>query len=362
MKLIVQIPCYNETATLPAVLSDLPVEIPGVDNIETLVIDDGSTDGTAELATALGADYVIRHCGNKGLAITFQTGIDACLRLGADIIVNTDGDHQYPGAAIPQLIAPILERKADIVVGDRQVGHIDHFSGQKKILQKVGSWVVRLASDTDVPDAPSGFRAYSREAALRLYVTSDFSYTVENLIQAGKRRLTIAHVPVQTNPQMRPPRLYKGNWNFVKQQAGTITRTFTYYEPLRSFSYLAAPFFLVGLALLGRFFYVYLLGNAYQRLLQSVTIGASLLVIGFLIFVVGLLADAVANHRRLTEEVLYRVRDMEDDQRIADLTRRVEALEGELGVMHDGKEMRSLSDEVDGAGETGRTPVGSARF
>ncbi len=346
MKLIIQIPCYNETATLPAVLSDLPTQIPGVDTIETLVIDDGSTDGTAELAIALGVDHVIRHRGNKGLAIAFQTGIDACLRLGADIIVNTDGDHQYPGSAIPQLIAPILAGQADIVVADRQVDQIEHFSGQKKVLQKVGSWVVRLASGTDVPDAPSGFRAYSREAALRLYVTSDFSYTVENLIQAGRRRLAIAHVPIRTNPETRPPRLHKGNWNFVKQQAGTIARTFTYYEPLRSFTYLAAPFFLAGLILLGRFFFVYLFGNAYQRLLQSVTIGASLLVIGFLIFVVGLLADAVANHRRLTEEVLYRVRDRGEDERLADLARRLEALEADMRLLRDGKASPSRSGGI----------------
>lgn len=337
MKLIIQIPCFNETATLAAVVRDLPAEIPGVDTIETLVVDDGSTDGTADLATALGVDHVIRHRGNKGLAAAFQTGIDACLNLGADIIVNTDGDHQYPGMAIPELIAPILNGQADIVIGDRQVDQIDHFSSQKKVLQKIGSWVVRLASDTDVPDAPSGFRAYSREAALRLYVTSDFSYTVENLIQAGKRRLTIAHIPIRTNPQTRPPRLHKGNWNFVKQQASTIVRTFTYYEPLRTYSYLAAPFFLAGLVLLGRFFYVYLFGNAYGRLLQSVTIGASLLVIGFLIFVVGLLADAVANHRRLTEEVLYRIRDLESDRRIDELTQRLEALERELMLTRNGK-------------------------
>lgn len=340
MKLIIQIPCFNETATLASVLSDLPAQIPGIDIIETLVIDDGSTDGTAGLATALGVDHVIRHRGNKGLAIAFQTGIDACLRLGADIIVNTDGDHQYPGTAIPQLVAPILENRADIVIGDRQVDQIDHFSGQKKVLQKLGSWVVRLASDTDVPDAPSGFRAYSREAALRLYVTSDFSYTVENLIQAGKRRLTLAHIPIRTNPQTRPPRLHTGNWSFVKQQASTIARTFTYYEPLRSFSYLAAPFFLVGFALLARFFYVYLFGSAYGRLLQSVTIGASLLVIGFLIFIVGLLADAVANHRRLTEEVLYRIRDLEDDEGVEDLARRLEALERELMLMRNGRPER----------------------
>jgi glycosyltransferase involved in cell wall biosynthesis len=340
MKLIIQIPCLNESATLASVVRDLPAHIPGIDTIETLVIDDGSTDGTAKLAAALGVDHVIRHRGHKGLAIGFQTGIDACLRLGADIIVNTDGDHQYPGAAIPDLIAPILDGRADIVIGDRQVDQIEHFSGQKKLLQKAGSWVVRLASDTDVPDAPSGFRAYSREAALRLYVTGDFSYTVENLIQAGKRRLTIAHIPIRINAETRPPRLHKGNWNFVKQQAGTIVRTFTYYEPLRTFSYLAAPFFLAGGVLLGRFFYVYLFGYAYQRLLQSVTIGTALLIIGFLIFVVGLLADAVANHRRLTEEVLYRVRLMEDDPRIDHLTQRLAALERHLMLVHDGDKER----------------------
>lgn len=340
MKLIIQIPCLNETATLPAVLQDLPAHIPGVDTIETLVIDDGSTDGTAELATALGVDHVVRHRGHKGLAMAFQTGIDTCLKLGADVIVNTDGDHQYPGSAIPRLLAPILDNDADIVIGDRQVEQIEHFSGQKKLLQKVGSWVVRVASDTDVPDAPSGFRAYSREAALRLYVTSDFSYTAENLIQAGKRRLTITHVPIETNPETRPPRLHKGNWSFVKQQASTIVRTFTYFEPLRSFSYLAAPFFLVGLALLGRFFFVYLFGDAYQRLLQSVTIGAALLVIGFLIFIVGLLADAVANHRRLTEELLYRVRSMDSDERIENLTQRLEAVEHELTLARNGNKDR----------------------
>jgi glycosyltransferase involved in cell wall biosynthesis len=342
MKLIIQIPCLDETDTLPAVLADLPAHIPGITAIETLVVDDGSTDGTAELATALGVDHVVRHAGNKGLAVAFQTGIDACLRLGADIIVNTDGDHQYPGAAIPDLIAPILAGEADIVIGDRQVDQIDHFSGRKKLLQKLGSWVVRQASDTDVPDAPSGFRAYSREAALRLYVTSDFSYTVEHVIQAGRRRLTVAHVPIATNPQTRPPRLYHGSWSFVKQQAGTIARTFTYYQPLRSFTYLAAPFLLAGLLLLGRFLLVYLFGNAYQRLLQSVTIGAALLIIGFLIFVVGLLADAVANHRRLTEEVLYRARRLDSErQALDDLRQRVSALEEAMPARRDGSADRT---------------------
>lgn len=346
MKLIVQIPCYNESATLARVLEDLPREIPGIDTVETLVIDDGSTDGTAELARRLGVDHVICHRSNKGLAAAFQTGIDACLRLGADIIVNTDGDHQYPGDAIPDLVAPILRGEADIVIGDRQVDQVAHFSTQKKLLLRLGSWVVRLASDTDVPDAPSGFRAYSREAALRLYVTSEFSYTVEHLIQAGKRRLTIAHIPIRTNPQTRPPRLHRGNWNFVKRQAGTIVRTFTYYEPLRTFSYLAAPFFLAGLILLGRFFWLYFTGNAMGRLLQSVTIGASLLVIGFLIFVFGLLADAVANHRRLTEEVLYRLRSLEVDDPLGKLEARVRALEQELKRAHNGQMADGEQNEI----------------
>ena len=242
MKLIVQIPALNEAETIAEVVSHIPRQIPGIDVVEVLLIDDGSTDDTVAIARAAGVDYVISHTARRGLAYAYQTGIDNCLRLGADIIVNTDADHQYPGSEIPRLVAPILAKQADMVVGDRQVQQLDHFSPLKKFLQYVGSGVVRWASGTDVPDTVSGFRALSREAALRTFVTSDFSYTIEVLIQAGKRKLAIHHVPIKTNLVTRESRLFTGNWNFIKRQAATIARTYATYEPLKSFSYLAIPF------------------------------------------------------------------------------------------------------------------------
>ncbi len=309
MKLIIQIPAYNEQDTLPGVLADLPAAIKGIDLIETLVIDDGSTDDTAAIAEQCGADYVVRHRGNKGLAAAFQTGLDACLRLGADIVVNTDGDGQYPGAAIPQLIAPILAGQADIVIGDRQIQSIVHFSARKRLLQRLGSWVVGLASGISIPDAPSGFRAYSREAALRLFVTSDFSYTLENLIQAGKRRLTIAHVPIHTNETPRKSKLHQGDWDFVKKQAATIVRSYASYEPLKTFFYLAVPFLLFGLLLIGRIGVLYLSGQVTRGSnVQSLIVGVASLIIGFLIVLFGILADRVGDNRRLLEEILYHVR------------------------------------------------------
>src|SRR5262249_17278232 len=258
MKLIVQIPVLNEADTIAEVIRDIPRQIPGVDSVEVRIVADGCTDDTVAIAWASGADHVVRHAGRKGLARAFQTGNDAALRLGADIIVNTDGDHQYPGSEIPRLIAPILAGQAEGVIGDRQVGSIDHFSPLKKALQQVGSGVVRWASETDVPDTVSGFRALSREAALRLFVTTDFSYTVENLIQAGKKGLNVTTVPITINSVDRPSRLHNGNWNFIKRQAAIIARSYSTYEPLKSFSYLAAPFLLVGIVLLGNAFYVFL--------------------------------------------------------------------------------------------------------
>jgi glycosyltransferase involved in cell wall biosynthesis len=252
MKVIVQIPVLNEADTIVAVLADVPRQIAGVTSVEVLIIDDGCTDDTVPLALAHGADHVVRHTSRKGLATAYQTGIDTALRLGADIIVNTDGDNQYPGAAIPYLLAPILAGQADLVIGDRQVHTVEHFTYFKKALQAVGSSVVRWASGTNVPDTVSGFRALSREAALRTFVTSDFSYTVENLIQAGKRRLTVAAVPITTNRVERPSRLHQGNWNFVKRQAATIARTYAAYEPLKTFSYISAGFFFLALLALGR--------------------------------------------------------------------------------------------------------------
>ncbi len=313
MKVIVQIPVFNEEETIGAVLDAIPREIPGVDRVETLIVDDGSTDRSVEVALAHGVDHVVRHIGNKGLAVAFQTGLDACLRLGADIIVNTDGDDQYPGEAIPELVRPILEGKADIVIGDRRPQQVRHFSWTKRLLQALGTWVVRLTSGTVVRDAPSGFRAYSKEAALRLNVISHYSYTVETLIQAGKKALVIAHVPVQIREVRRKSRLMKGMWHFVKRQGATILRTYALYEPLRTFFYLALPFALTGMVLLGRFLYFYVQnpGSTQGRYLQSVIIGGSFLLIGFLVFLFGVLSDMMAGTRRLIEEALYRVRRLE---------------------------------------------------
>ncbi len=334
MKLIVQIPVLNEAATIAAVIRDIPRAIPGVDSVEVLIIDDGCTDDTVEIALAHGADFVVRHTGRKGLARAFQTGIDTALRLGADVIVNTDGDHQYPGGEIPRLIAPILSGAADVVIGDRQVGSIEHFSPLKKALQHVGSGVVRWASETDVPDTVSGFRALSREAALRLFVTTDFSYTVENLIQAGKKGLTVTTVPIAINIVDRPSRLHQGNWNFIKRQASIIARTYTTYEPLKTFSYIAAAFAAFGLIALGRAAYVFI-GRRLQWFEQSLSndqallVGAILMVLAVFIFLMGLLADRIGGVWRLDEEQLYRLRarDVADEQWRRELNARLDALE-----------------------------------
>lgn len=309
MKLIIQIPCYNEAATLPTVLNDIPREIPGIDCIETLVIDDGSTDGTSEVARACGVTHVVRHTRNRGLAVVFQNGIDACLKLGADIIVNTDGDNQYPQADIPRLIAPILRGEADMVIGDRQTHTLKHFSPQKKLLQAAGSWVMRQASATEVPDAPSGFRAMSRDAALRLFVTSKYSYTLETLIQAGMKRLSIAYIPIESRPT-RPSRLFKSNWGYVRRSAATIVRIYSMYEPLKFFFMIGSIVFLMGLLLGIRYMYYYFTGSGMGHV-QSLILTAVLLLVGFQIFVIGLVADLISINRRLQEETLRRVRMLE---------------------------------------------------
>ena len=263
MKLIIQIPCYNEAATLPLALADLPRAVPGIDCLETLVIDDGSDDDTAAVAAAHGVSHIVRHPQNLGLARAFQTGLDACLRLGADVIVHTDADNQYPGRFIADLVAPVLAGQADMVIGDRQVATIDHFSPLKKRMLALGSWMVRNVSGTEVPDAVSGFRAYSREAALRFTILTRYSYTLETIIQAGKLGLGVVSVPVTTNPPTRPSRLQRSMWHFIKAQAGTILRLYAFYEPLRTFSYIAAPFLLLGAALWARFFVnAFLLGQS----------------------------------------------------------------------------------------------------
>jgi glycosyltransferase involved in cell wall biosynthesis len=316
MKLIVQIPALDEADTIGAVIREIPREIAGVDSVEVLIIDDGCKDDTVAVAWANGADHVARHTGTKGLARAFQTGIDCALRLGADIIVNTDGDHQYPGGEIPRLIAPILQGEAEVVIGDRQIGSVQHFSPLKKTLQQLGSGVVRWASETDVPDTVSGFRALSREAALRLFVTTDFSYTVENLIQAGKKGLTVKTVPIAVNPVERPSRLHQGNWNFIKRQAAIIARTYTTYEPLKTFSYIAAAFFVFGMLALGRAAYVFV-GRRLawfpesQSNEQALLVGGVLVVLALVTFLMGLLADRIGGVRRLDEEQLYRMRARE---------------------------------------------------
>ena len=270
MKLIVQIPCYNEEETLPLTLAQIPREIPGVESVEILIIDDGSTDRTVEVARRQGVDFIVGHAANKGLARAFRTGLDACLKLGADIIVNTDADNQYPGTEIARLIEPVVQGKADIVIGDRQVGSIEHFSLQKKVLQWLGSLVVRMVSDTNVSDAPSGFRAFSREAALRLTVFTQYTYTLETIVQAGKKNLIIADVPITTGPKTRESRLMPSKWTYVRNSVGTILKLYALYEPLRTFFYISIPFLLGGGGLIARFLYLYFTSQTGVGALRSV--------------------------------------------------------------------------------------------
>lgn len=312
MKLIIQIPCYNEAETLERTVRDLPSAVAGFDAVEYLVVDDGSVDGTSEAARALGVHHVVRHTTNLGLARGFQTGVDSCLRLGADVIVNTDADNQYPGRYVPKLAAPIVAGRADIVIGDRQTDRIEHFSATKRWLQRFGTKMVRVLSGTDVADAPSGFRAYSREAALRLTVLTQFSYTLETIIQAGKSGLNIISVPITTNPPLRPSRLHKSTLHFVLKQSVTMLRLYAFYEPLNTFSLLSAPFLVVGCGAWIRFLYLYFTNQAgIGRYVQSVTIGTGVLLVGVLVLLFGLKADISNKHRQLTQIVLYRLRKLE---------------------------------------------------
>jgi glycosyltransferase involved in cell wall biosynthesis len=311
-KLIIQIPCYNEEKTLPVTLHAIPRSIKGVDKVEILIIDDGSTDRTVEVARENGADHVVKLTNNKGLAEGFLTGLDACLRLDADIIVNTDGDNQYNGADIEKLIEPIVKGKADIVVGNRQVDNIEHFSLLKKKLQHLGSWVVRQVSGTDIPDTTSGFRAFSREAALKLNVVSKFSYTLETIIQAGKKNIAITHVPVGTNSKMRESRLFKSTYSYIKRSLATIIRIYTMYEPIKTFFLIGGLIFSGGLILSLRYLYFYFFTPfGGQGHIQSVIMAAVLFIVGFQVMVIGLLSDVIAANRRLLEDTLYRVKKLE---------------------------------------------------
>ena len=311
-KLIIQIPCLNEAATLPATLADLPTAIPGIDVIETLVIDDGSRDGTADVARAHGVTHVVRLRRNKGLAAAFMAGIDAALKQGADFIVNTDADNQYAGHEIPKLLAPLLHGEADIVVGDRNIAELQHMSRQKRQLQRLGSWVVRQVSGTSVPDTTSGFRAYTREAALRVTIVSEFSYTLESIIQAGKKRMAIAHVPVETNARTRDSRLFDSIFGYIKRSTATIVRIYAMYEPLKVFSYIGLTMFGLGVLLALRFLYNYVTDATFgPRFLQSLIFSAVFMIVGFQILLIGLLADVISANRKLLEDLLYRVRKLE---------------------------------------------------
>ena len=312
-KLIIQIPCLNEAESLPGTLRDLPRHIEGIDTIEVLVIDDGSRDETAAVARRLGVHHVIRFRRHKGLAAAFVAGIDASLKLGADFIVNTDADNQYAGSSIPALLEPLLAGRADVVIGDRDIVSLRHMSASKKVLQRFGSWVVRQVSNTQVPDTTSGFRAYTREAALRMSIVSDYSYTLESIIQAGKRRMAIAHVPIQSNPKTRPSRLFDSMLSYIKNSGATIVRVYAMYEPLKVFTYIGLAVFAAGTALSVRFMYYYLLGDGAGHI-QSVILSAVLLIVGFQVILIGLLADVISGNRKLIEDVLYRIRLMELDR------------------------------------------------
>ncbi len=310
MKLIVQIPCFNEAATLRQTVAEIPRRIRGVDEVEVLVVDDGSTDGTSELAREIGVDHVFRHRHNKGLARAFRTGIEACLSSGADIIVNTDGDNQYAGADIPRLIAPILAGEADIVVGDRQTAKVPHFSLGKKLLQALGSYVVRHLSRTEVPDAVSGFRAISREAALHLNIVSSFSYTIEMLIQAGRKQMAVTSVPVGTNAKTRRSRLFTSIPSFVRQSLVTMIRMYAMYRPLRVFFYIGMALSITGALPILRFVYLYMSGQGDGHI-QSLVLGGVLVILGSVTLLIGLVADLINFNRQLIEMTLEKVRRLE---------------------------------------------------
>jgi glycosyltransferase involved in cell wall biosynthesis len=310
-KLIIQIPCFNEEEHLGATLAALPSRVPGFDAVETLVIDDGSTDGTGEAARAAGATWLLRFPVHLGLARAFSAGLDAALKLGADVIVNTDADNQYRGADVAQLVAPIVAGRAEMVIGDRAPHRIAHFGRGKRLLQMIGSWVVRQLSGTMVPDAASGFRAFSRRAALRLNVFTQFTYTLETIIQAGKKHIPMAHVPIGTNPERRPSRLFSSMVTYLRRSTVTLVRIYALYEPLRFFTLLGTAAVATG-ALIGlRFLVDYFFGDGGAGHIQSLILGAVMLIIGVQTILIGLVADLIGGNRTLLEDTLFRVRELE---------------------------------------------------
>jgi glycosyltransferase involved in cell wall biosynthesis len=311
VKLIIQIPCFDEEETLPVTLADLPREVPGFDVVEWLVVDDGSTDRTVEVAREHGVDHIVRLTNNKGLAAGFQAGLDASLKLGADVIVNTDADNQYYGPDIVKLVEPIIKGDADMVVGDREVMNIQHFSPLKKSLQRVGSWVVRQASQTSIPDTTSGFRAYNREAAIQMVVVSKFTYTLETIIQAGKMLVAVDHVPIRTNPKTRESRLFPSMWSYVRRNTVSIFRIYAQYEPLRVFMTLAGFVALVALVIWGRFAYFYIVDGSGAGHVQSLILGAVLFNAAVVLAALGVIGDLLAAQRTLSQRTFERVRRIE---------------------------------------------------
>jgi glycosyltransferase involved in cell wall biosynthesis len=336
MKLIIQVPCKDEEATLPVTLADLPREVPGFDAVEWLVVDDGSTDRTVEVARAHGVDHIVRLTNNKGLASAFQAGLDAALKLGADVIVNTDADNQYHGPDVLRLVQPILAGDADMVVGDREVQRVQHFSPLKKALQRLGSWVVRQASGTSIPDTTSGFRAYNREAALAIQVVSKFTYTLETIIQAGKMLVAVEHVPVRTNAQLRDSRLFPSMWSYIRRNAVSIFRVYAMYEPLRVFVTAALLVGLIAAAVWGRFLWFLFQGDGAGHV-QSLILGAVLFNAAMVLAALGVLGDMLSGQRTTLQRVFERVR----------------RIELELGV--------PPSHYEPGAESTGREPTTGAR-
>jgi glycosyltransferase involved in cell wall biosynthesis len=311
MKLIIQIPCLNEESTLPATIADLPRQIDGVDEIELLVIDDGSTDRTVAVARECGVEHIVRLTNNKGLAAGFQAGLDACLKLGADVVVNTDADNQYRGADVAKLLGPILAGEADMVVGDRQVSQIEHFSGSKKVLQRFGSWVVRRLSGTEITDTTSGFRAYNREAALQLLVVDNFTYTLESLIQAGKMLIAVDQVTVATNPQVRESRLFPSTGAYVRRNAPAILRIYARYEPLRAFASAGLLVMVAALAAWMPFLIDWIFNGKSDGHIQSLILGAVLFIAAVQLFALGVIGDLLAGQRVMTQRVFERVRRVE---------------------------------------------------
>lgn len=312
MKLIIQIPCLNEAETLEIALNDLPKQIDGIDEIEYLIINDGSIDNTVEVAKKWGVHYVVNFKQNKGLAKGFMAGLDACLREGADIIVNTDADNQYCGEDIAKLVRPILEGKADIVIGERPIDDTEHFSPLKKKLQHIGSWTVRVASKSDIPDAPSGFRAYSREAAIRLNVVNEYTYTLETIVQAGHEKMAMTSVPIRTNAELRASRLFSSMFGYIKKSMVTIVRSFMMYKPLRFFGGIGAALFLIGFILGIRYLVFFFSGSAGGHV-QSLILASTLLMMGTMTIIIGLQADIIAANRKILEDIQYHVRKIDYD-------------------------------------------------